>query len=265
MSTALITGASAGLGSDFAKLFAADKHDVVLVARRKDRLEALAAELVKEHRIKAYVIAVDLQRPTAVDEILASVSELGVEIDSLVNNAGYGDVALFADSDVEKLLGMLHVNISALTALTRAIVPQMIARGRGRILNIGSTAGFQPGPYMAVYYATKAYVNSFTEALACELDGTGVTATLSCPGATLTEFAAVAGNDKSKLFAMNAMKGDVVARQAYSAMHAGRRMIVHGIANKVQVFSVRLGPRPLVSAIAGWLNKSTSAMKQLSR
>jgi short-subunit dehydrogenase len=265
MSTALITGASAGLGLDFAKLFAADKHDVVLVARREDRLRSLAAELVKEHRVNAHVIAVDLQQPDAVEAIVASVAELGVEIDFLVNNAGYGYVTTFAEGDVAKQLGMLHVNITALTALTRAFLPQMIARGRGRILNIGSTAGFQPGPYMAVYYATKAYVNSFTEALACELDGTGVTATVSCPGATLTEFASVAGNDKSRLFALHAMPGEVVARQAYAAMHAGRRMIVHGLTNKLQVFSIRLGPRPLVNAIAGWLNRSTAGMKQLAR
>jgi uncharacterized protein len=264
MATALITGASAGLGLEFARLFASDKHDVVLVARRKERLEQLVAELERAHGIKGHVIALDLMRPTAIEELVAAVTALGVEVEFLVNNAGFGYNGAFVESDGPRQLGMVQVNVSVLTGLAHAFVPAMVKRGHGRVLNIGSTAGCQPGPFMATYYATKAYVNSFSEALAYELKGTGVTVTLSCPGATATEFASVSGNDKSRLFAMGAMPGDVVARQAYRAMHAGKRMIVHGVLNKFSVFSVRLTPRPLINAVAAALNKASGETKQLS-
>jgi short-subunit dehydrogenase len=263
MPTALITGASAGLGAEFARLFAADKHDVVLVARRRERLDELAAELQKAHGIKAQVIAADLMAPDAGAKLVAEVDKLGVEIEFLVNNAGFGSSGAFVEADAQKELGMLQLNIMTLTALCQAFVPRMVRRGRGRVLNIGSTAGCQPGPYMALYYASKAFVNSFTEALAYELKGTGVTATLSCPGATMTEFAAVAGNDKSRLFEMGAMPGPVVAKLAYKAMHAGTRMAVHGLLNKFTVFSIRVTPRPVVNYMAALLNKSSSGTKAL--
>jgi short-subunit dehydrogenase len=263
MPTALVTGASAGLGLEFARLFAADKHDVILVARRKDRLEELADQLTRQHGIQAHVIAADLMKPDAAAQLVDAVGKLRVEVEFLVNNAGFGYTSRFVESDLDRQLGMLQVNIMVLTALCRAFVPPMVQRGHGRVLNIGSTAGCQPGPFMAAYYASKAYVNSFTEALAYELKGTGVTATLSCPGATATEFSAVAGNDKSRLFAMGAMPGSVVARQAYKAMHAGKRMKVHGALNKFTVFSVRVTPRPVVNAVAAALNKSSAGIKQL--
>ena len=258
MATALITGASSGLGLELARLFAADGHDVVLVARRRDRLEQLAGELAKAHGVRAQVIAADLMQAGAVDQIVAELARLGIEIEFLINNAGFGASGRFGAAPYATELGMLQVNVLALTALTHALLPGMVQRGRGRVLNIGSTAGFQPGPFMAVYYASKAYVNSFTEAIGYELKGTGVTATLSCPGATMTEFAQVAGNDKSRLFAMGAMPAAVVARQAYRAMHAGRPMIVHGALNVFAALSVRFTPRALIRRIAATLNKTTS-------
>ena len=260
--TALITGASAGLGAEFARLFAADKHDLVLVARRRDRLEAIANELEKAHGIKAHVIAADLGALDGADKVIGEVGELGMEIDFLVNNAGFGTNGAFAELEVARELEMVQVNVTTLVALTRAFVPAMIARGRGRILNVGSTAGFQPGPFMAIYYASKAFVNSFTEALGYELRGTGVTATVSCPGATATEFAGIAGNDGTKLFQMGAARSDEVARQAYQAMLAGKPMIVHGFKNKVAVQALRVGPRATVRALAASLNHAPAAKKR---
>jgi short-subunit dehydrogenase len=262
-STALITGASSGLGAEFARLFARDKHDIVLVARRKDRLEALAAGLSGQYGIKAHVIAVDLMTPDGAARVVTEVNKLGLEIEHLVNNAGFATSGTFWELEPERELGELQVNILTLVALTRALLPGMIQRKRGRILNIGSTAGFQPGPYMATYYASKAFVNSFTEALSFELKGTGVTATVSCPGATATEFATVAGTDKSRLFAMGAMTAPEVAEQAYGAMQQGRTMMVHGLKNKLAAFSVRFSPRALIRSIAAGLNKTAATQPAL--
>ncbi len=254
-SVALITGASAGLGVDFARLFARDGHDVVLVARRRDRLDALAAELTASRRVAAHVVPADLGDPAAPRRIHDEVHRLGLELDYLVNNAGFGATGAFATTDVRRQVEMVQVNVTALVELTGLVLPGMIARGRGRILNIGSTAGFQPGPFMATYYATKAFVNSFTDALAWELGGTGVTATVSCPGATATEFAGHAGNDTSLLFKFGAADSASVASEAYAAMMAGKRMVVHGLFNKVAAQSVRVSPRSLALALASRLNQ----------
>jgi short-subunit dehydrogenase len=253
--TALITGASSGLGMEYAKLFAADKRDVVLVARRKDRLHALANELTGKWGIKAYVIAEDLVDPAAPQRIVEEVKRDGLQIDYLVNNAGFGATGPFAEVDLARELAMVQVNIAALVALTRAFLPEMIERKRGRVLNIGSTAGFQPGPFMAVYYASKAFVNSFTEALWYELRGTGVSATVSCPGATATEFSAVAGNDRTRLFKLGAMNAAEVARQGYQAMLEGKPLVIHGLRNRIVAGSVRISPRPIVRAIAASMNR----------
>lgn len=253
--TALITGASAGLGRDFARLFATDGHDLVLVARRRDRLDDLAAELEHAHGIKAHVLPTDLGQHSAPQEISDHLQANGIEIEFLVNNAGFGSSGAFAELDTRRELEMITVNVSALTYLTRLLLPAMLARGHGRILNIGSTAGFQAGPFMATYYATKAYVNHFSEALAHELAGTGVTVTVSCPGATATEFGAIAGNDKSQLFAGGAATSEEVAGEAYQAMMKGKRMIVHGARNRVMVQALRVAPRRVVHGIAAKLNK----------
>ena len=253
--TALVTGASAGLGHDFAHLFAADGHDVVLVARRRDRLEALATALRERHGVQATPLDVDLAAPGAAARIVDTLRAGGHAVDFLVNNAGFGATGAFADTPAERALGMVQVNITALVELTRLLLPDMLARGRGRILNVGSTAGFQPGPFMATYYASKAFVNSFTEALAWELQGSGVTATLSCPGATNTEFAGHAGNAESLLFRLGAADSATVAREAYTAMMAGRRLAIHGFTNKAGVQALRVGPRALVLALAARLNR----------
>jgi hypothetical protein len=261
--TALVTGASAGLGTEFARLFAADKHDLVLVARRRERLDELAKDLRARHGVRVEVIALDLGTPDAAARLCAELDKLGVTIDFLVNNAGFGSTGAFVELDAARELQMIHLNITTLVALTRALLPGMVARKRGRVLNIGSTAGFQPGPFMATYYASKAFVNSFTEALWYELKGTGVTATVSCPGATATEFAGAAGNESSRLFRMGAASAAEVARQAYRAMHAGKPMIVHGLKNKLAMLSLRFSPRAAVRAVAAALNKDPSRQKQL--
>jgi hypothetical protein len=254
--TALITGASAGLGREYA-LFAADGHDVVLIARREDRLAEVAEEVQDAHGISAVVLAADLAEPGAVQEIYEAVTERGLAIEFLVNNAGFGSNGVFAELPMDRELTMIQVNITALTELTRRFLPAMIERGSGRILNIGSTAGFQAGPFMTTYYATKAYVNHFTEGLAHELRGTGVTATVSCPGPTETEFAGIAGNEKSSLFqGGGAATAEDVARHGYRAMLAGKRMAVFGFKNKLGVQALRFGPRGMAHKIASKLNQA---------
>ena len=188
--TALITGASSGIGLELAKLFARDGYELVLVARRVERLEELGRELTQRHGVRCHTISVDLAQPDAAAEIVRRLEGAGPAVDVLVNNAGFGVLGPLATTEPETAGRMIRVNIEALTQLTRALLPGMLARRRGRILNVASTAGFAPGPLMAVYYATKAYVISFSEALAEELRGTGVTVTVLCPGPTRTEFQA---------------------------------------------------------------------------
>ena len=255
MATALITGASAGLGAEYAKLFAHDKHHLLLVARRRDRLEALAAELARTHAVRVYVLDADLGSAAGVEKVLAEVERLTLDIEFLVNNAGFGSTSAFAEADPARELEMVQLNVATPLALTRALLPSMIARKRGRVLNIGSMAGFQPGPFMATYYASKAFVNCFTEALAFELRGTGVTATVSCPGAIATEFAKVAGIENSRLFQMGAAPASEVARQGYAAMMAGKAMVIHGLKNKLTVQALRVSPRAAVTRIASKLNR----------
>jgi hypothetical protein len=252
---ALITGASSGLGAEFARLFAVAGHDLVLVARRGDRLEALAAELVAAHGIAAHVVVADLADPRGVAQVTAEVERLGLAITYLVNNAGFGTNGAFVDLEQTRELAMVEVNVAAPLALTRAFLPAMVSRGHGRILNIGSTAGFQPGPYMATYYASKAFLNSFSEALSYELRATGVTVTLSCPGTTATEFAAVAGSRHSRLERLVHAAPAVVAREAYEAMMIGKPLVVHGRANRAGVQLLRLAPRAAVRAVVAFVNR----------
>jgi short-subunit dehydrogenase len=253
--TALVTGASAGLGLELARIFAKDKHDLVLVARRREKLDELASELGKAHGVKSLVLAADLADPKAPEAIFEQVAAAKLEVDFLVNNAGFGSNGRFHELDKRKELGMVEVNVTALLHLTRLFLPGMVARKRGRVLNVGSTAGFVPGPFMATYYASKAFVNSFTEALAHELRGTGVTATVLCPGATATEFAAVAGNDKSKLFKSGVADSASVALYGYRAMLAGKTIAVPGIGNKLTVLAPRITPRVVARSIAARLNR----------
>lgn len=255
--TALITGASAGLGTEFARLFAKGGHDVVLVARRRDKLETLATVLSKAHGINATVIAADLTDPKSPQRIADKLAVAGTDIDFLVNNAGFGTNGAFAELDGVRELDLLEVNIKALVGLTHLFLPGMIERGYGKVLNIGSTAGFhQPGPFMADYYASKAFVISFTEAIAQELRGTGVTATVACPGATTTEFADTAGVDESMLFKMRVADAPSVAEDAYRAMMSGKAKTIPGIFNRVTAEFSRIGPTSLTSRLSARLNKS---------
>ncbi len=258
-STALVTGASAGLGAEFARLLAADGCDLVLVARRRERLQSLADSLTSAHGIRVHVIAADLGVHDGPARVIDEVQRLGIDIDCLINNAGFGSTGPFTEADAARELQMVQLNVTAIVALTSAFLPGMIARKRGRVLTVGSTAGFQPGPFMATYYASKAFANSFTEALAHELRGTGVTATVSCPGATATEFAGIAGNDTSRLFKTGAATAESVAREAYNAMKVGSAMIVHGLKNKLGVQLLRVSPRAAVRAVSSSLNQTPDA------
>lgn len=251
---ALITGASAGLGEQFAHLFARDGHDVVLVARSAARLEPIA-ERLRLHQITPIVLPEDLSVPGAAERLYAAVKARGLQVDFLVNNAGFGSTGPFLDLPVEKEVEMVQLNCATLLELSHRFGKDMAERKSGRILNIASTAGFQPGPYMATYYATKAFVVSFSEALAHELKDSGVTVTCHCPGATATEFAGRAGNDSSRLFQRPGIaKAPDVAAHAYEAMLQGEVLSVHGLLNWVSMQSVRFSPRAVVRSITAALN-----------
>src|SRR3954471_20420213 len=220
--TALITGASAGIGLELARLFAAGGYDLVLVARSAGRLEELAGELRSRHGAAARALAKDLTHPESPEEVFRELEAAGVAVDVLVNNAGFGTFGPFAETDLDQELRELQLNVVTLTHLTKRFLPGMLARRRGGVLNVGSTAGFQPGPLMAVYYATKAYVLSFSEALAEELRNTGITVTALCPGPTRTEFASEAGVTNSRLFSLfGAADATDVAEYGFRAMMEG--------------------------------------------
>ena len=254
--TALITGASGGIGAELARVFAAHGHNVVLVARSKDRLVPLASELEAAHGIAAWVIPADLASPTAPSEVYAEVERQGIVVDVLVNNAGFGTNGPFAETDLTDELQMLQVNVVALTHLTKLCLRDMLARRRGRIMNVASTAAFQPGPYMAVYYATKAYVLSFSEALAAELQGSGVTVTALCPGPTISGFQERAQMRGTRLMHTPLMMDAAsVARIGYRGLMAGQTIVVPGIANRLLTLAVRLAPRALVRQVTRRLNE----------
>jgi short-subunit dehydrogenase len=242
--TALITGASAGIGLELARLFAADGHELILVARRAVALEQLAARLRAEHRAKVHVWPADLADPAAPGQLQERAAAEGRAVDFLVNNAGFGAIGRFHELAPERQLAIIDLNMRALTELTYRFLPAMRERRHGGILNLGSIVGFLPGPYMAVYYASKAYVVSFSEALAEELTGSGVTVTCLCPGYTATEFQAVAGISKTGLLArLRPMRAETVARIGYRGLMAGRRLVITGWGNRLSVFGLRFSPR----------------------
>lgn len=254
---ALVTGASMGIGKELAKIFAADGRDVVLVARSEDKLESLARELEGEHGMTAHVVPADLTDPSAPARIFGTLESKGIELEYLVNNAGFGISGAFAELSLQQQRNMVQVNVDALVALTHLALQGMLARGKGRILNIASTAGFQPGPDMAIYYATKAFVLSFSEGIAEEVKDAGVTVTAHCPGATATNFPGTAGNDTSILFKLGAAPADKVARHAYRSMMNGKVVAIEGLMNRLAAFSVRFTPRALVRKVARWLNQTS--------
>ena len=239
--SALITGASSGIGRDFARLLARDGYHLFLVARSEGKLREVAEEVGH-----ASVIVADLASPAAPQKIFDAAGP----VDVLINNAGFGISGPFVETDLKAELEIIQVNIAALTHLTKLFVRPMVARKSGRIMNVASTAAFQPGPLMAVYYATKAYVLSFSEAIADELHGTGVTVTALCPGPTSTGFAAVAGMESSRLFSVTRpMNSEAVARYGIRAMEHGKRVAIPGVANKLMAQSLRVSPRRLVTTI----------------
>jgi short-subunit dehydrogenase len=239
---ALVTGASSGIGADLARELAKGGHDLVLSARTVAPMEALAAEL-ERGGARATVIPADLARPGAAAELAAVLADRGLDIDVLIGNAGLGGVGRFDQMDPQRIGDMLMVNVVALTELTRLLLPGMVARHRGRVMLVASTASFQPGPRMGVYFATKAYVLSLGEALAYELRGTGVTVTTLCPGATTTNFFKTAGGKDIAL--RPTMSAPEVARIGYRALMAGRRVVVTGALNRILALGGRYAPHAL--------------------
>ena len=255
MSTALITGATEGIGLELARVFAADGWDLTIVARSREKLDKTAAELRAGGRAVT-TFAFDLSLDGAAQSLFDAVQGAGIRIDALVNNAGIATHGKFVDISAPDELAMLHLNIVALTQLTKLYLPLMIARGSGNVLMLASTSAFQPGPYMAGYYATKSYVLSLAEALEVELRGTGVRITALCPGATHTGFTRRAKmSTETRLFRYNGMDARRVALAGYHGMRKGRLIVVPGFLNNFLAFVVRISPRKIVSRIVGWLNQ----------
>jgi short-subunit dehydrogenase len=248
--TALITGASFGIGLEFARIFAREGYNLVLVARSADKLRQLASELEKAHGTRSLMLATDLSEPGAPAYVLDQTTRADIQVDVLVNNAGFGQYGMFAENDLEECLRQIQLNVTTLTHLTRLYLPAMIARKSGGILNVASTAAFQPGPLMAVYFATKAYVLHFSEALANELDGTGVSVTCLCPGPTATEFHKRANATGMRLLKFGSMDARTVAEDGYRGLVAGKPVVISGFKNWLVAQSVRFSPRRMVTAIA---------------
>ena len=247
--TVLITGASSGIGLELARCFAADGCRLALLARNTKALESLAGELRQTHKIEALVLTADLSRPETPARVFQELQGRGMTVDVLVNNAGFGANDTFAGLPLQRQLEMIQVNITALTELTGLFLPGMIARRCGGVLNVGSLAGFQPGPGMAVYFATKAYVLSFTEALAEELVDTSLTVTVLCPGPTITNFGNVARGQKARHLKTSKMTAEAVARYGHGAFRKGKLVAIPGWRNRFLVLLVRMVPRWLVRKI----------------
>jgi len=247
--TALITGASTGIGYELAKLFASDGFQVVLVARNAQKLAEVAKELEEQFHVSATIAPRDLALPSSPDELFRTLQHDGLQVDVLVNNAGFGTHGSFSESDLTQQLQMMQVNMVALSHLTKLFLPGMISRGWGKILNVASTAAFQPGPLMAVYYASKAFVVSFSEALANELGGTGVTVTVLCPGPTRTEFQKRAGVGEANLVTSRIMDARTVARAGYRGLMAGKTVVIPGTGNQFLALLVKFMPRTVVTQV----------------
>ena len=255
--TVLITGATTGIGYELAKLFAKDKFDLVIIARNETKLRQTAAELQKDYKVNVKIISKDLSDQKSAVEIYEELIKENIRVDVLINNAGFGDHGAFAESDLKNDLDMLNLNIASLVALNRLFLNEMLQYNSGRIMNVASTAAFQPGPYMAVYYATKAFVLSFSEAVSEELSGTNVTVSCLCPGPTETEFQYRAGIKETKMMnrkSFTVMTAEEVALTGYKKMMQGKRIIIPGFTNKAGAFFVKLFPRKIISKITRSLN-----------
>jgi short-subunit dehydrogenase len=254
--TVLITGASSGIGLEVAKCFAADGCRLILVARNREAMEKLAEELRLKNKIEVIVLPADLSLPETPKRIFEKLSAQKISVDVLVNNAGFGTHAPFVEMSLPRQLEMIQVNITALTELTGLFLPGMIQRKRGGILNVGSVAGFQPGPNMAVYFATKAFVLSFTEALAEELLGTGLKVSVLCPGPTESNFGNVARGEKVRQIKTSKMPTDVVAIYGHRSFRNGKVIAVPGIQNHLLIFLNRLVPRRLPRKAVKFYNRT---------
>jgi short-subunit dehydrogenase len=251
MKTALITGASSGIGLEFARVFAKEKNNLVLVARSKEKLAALAEELQKEYGIYVKVITADLSDMEEVQMVYDTCKANDIQIEYLVNNAGFGNFGFFAETPWTTTAQMIDLNIKSLTMFCRLFIPDMVKRKSGKVLNVASTAAFQPGPTMAVYFASKSYVLFLSEALYNELEGTGVSITCLCPGATESGFQKVASMENSNLFKNKKVPTSAeVAAFGYKAMMKNKMTVIHGFLNYILANSVRFAPRKMVLAIA---------------
>jgi short-subunit dehydrogenase len=249
--TALITGASNGIGLELAKIHASKGGDLVLVARNKFKLDEIKIELEKQFKISVYTIGKDLSLTNAAQEIYDETNKENIQVDYLINNAGFGDFGMFAETDWNKELQMINLNITSLTHFTKLYLQDMVKRRSGKIMNVASTAAFQSGPTMSVYCATKAYVLSFTEAISNEVIDKGITITALCPGATETGFQAAGGLDDSKLFKDKKLPtAKEVAQYGYASMMKGKIVAIHGIMNYIMSNSIRFIPRSLVLKIS---------------
>lgn len=251
---ALVTGASAGIGRELAREFAAGGYDLVAVARREERLRELADELDDAHGTAVEIVTMDLARPNAVADLESAVNELDVEIRALVNNAGIGSYGRFHATDPERERDQVQLNVVTLMEATRRFLPAMVERDDGKVLNVGSLAGFQPGPRMAGYYASKAYVNSFSEAIAEELRGTGVDVTVLCPGPVHTEFQERADMEDSTVGGTFSHSVEDVARAGYRGVHRGKPVVIPGLSMKLLYLASRLSPRFLLRRGVHWIN-----------
>ena len=251
MSYTLLTGASSGIGFELASVFASHNHNLILVARSADKLNQLKSEIEKSKSVKVEVVAMDLSQPDSAEKLFAAVQSKNLTVDILVNNAGFGDHGLFVDSKIERNQEMIDLNILTLTKLTHLFLPNMVKNKNGKIMNVASTAAFQPGPLMSVYYATKAYVLFFSEGLHEELRGTGVTVTALCPGATASGFQAAANlSNVALLDTLKIPTSKEVADYGYQALMDEKVVAIHGFLNSLFAFSVRLTPRSIVRKIA---------------
>lgn len=254
--TVLITGASGGIGLDLAREFARHGYNLILTARNVDRLQEIAAEL-RDTGVRVEVIARDLANAQAAAALLREIRERGLVVNILVNNAGFGLHGKFAELGVAEQVGMIQLNVTTLVALTRLLLPGMLERKHGRILNVASTAAFQPGPFMAVYYASKSFVLSFSEALAEELRGSGVTVTALCPGPTRTGFGERSGMDKTALFqAAAVMDSGSVARAGFEGCVRGKRLVIPGMMNSLGALGTRFMPRALLARVIGKMQRA---------
>jgi uncharacterized protein len=250
MATALITGASNGIGLELAKVHASTGDNLVLVARNKSKLDELKATFEDQFKVKVYTIGKDLAAPNAAQDVYDETKQQNIQIDYLINNAGFGDFGMFVATDWNKELQMINLNITTLTQFTKLYLQDMVKRGNGKIMNVASTAAFQSGPTMAVYYATKAYVLSFSEAIDNEVSDKGVTVTTLCPGATESGFQAAAAMEESALVKGKKLPtSKEVAEYGYKAMMKGKTVAIHGMMNWLMANSVRFTPRALVVKI----------------